>query len=369
MELRVAHACIAIIASTSSATLAACTNATLQPSTSPPSVAEATSTSTDTPTATTTPSATQVATSGPTLTPSNTPAPSLTPTPNPFAGYTIPELAARHFGGSQIYVTETVEQSLYFIRYLISYDSDSRLATGMMNVPYGPGPYPVIVVNHGYIDPAVYQPGLDSRPMADFFAAHGYVAIMPDYRGYAESTPGPNPMRIGYAIDVLNLVESIDSLDYLDAQRVGLVGHSMGGGIATYVMVLNQRISAFSLYGSMSADQATNWQHIHDTWSATSMNLFAQTYGTPTENPDGYAAISPINFLDRVSAPVNLHHGPLDTQVPIDWSEDLAARLRAVGVETNYYVYPQQGHTFRDPDLTTFLLRDLTLFDQYVKGE
>jgi dipeptidyl aminopeptidase/acylaminoacyl peptidase len=48
---------------------------------------------------------------------------------------------------------------------------------------------------------------------------------------------------------------------------------------------------------------------------------------------------------------------------------DLAQRLREAGVETQLYIYPEAGHTFGNPDLSTFLLRDLAFFDRYVKGE
>jgi len=319
------------------------------------------------PTATLSPAPT--ATQGPTPTAAATATPTPSPTPNPFAGYTIPELAARPYGGGDLYVAEELEQAAGFTRYRIEYISDTLIVTGLMNIPYGDdGPYPVIIANHGYIDPDDYVPGLDSRPMGDFFAQHGYATIMPDYRGYGGSDSGLNPLRIGYAIDVLNLIESLHLIIDLDPERVGVVGHSMGGGVSTYVMTLSDRVDAVSLYGSMSADQAANWQHIHDMWSPGTMDLFAQTYGTPDENPGGYASISPINYLERVSMPVNIHHGTLDSQVPVAWSIDLSERLLEAGVETQLYLYPDAGHTFRDTDLTTFLRRDLAFFDRTVKG-
>jgi dipeptidyl aminopeptidase/acylaminoacyl peptidase len=317
------------------------------------------------------PSATATQTHTPTVTntPAPTSAPTITPTPNPFAGYTIPELAARSYGGTDLYIVGEVEQAAGFTRYQVEWISDGIVVTGLMNIPIGEGPFPVIIANHGYIDPAVYVPGLDSRPMGDFFAQHGYATIMPDYRGYAGSDDGPNPMRIGYAMDVMNLVEMLHLIINLDPERVGVVGHSMGGGVSTYVMVLSDRVDAVSLYGSMSADQAANWQHIHDMWSPGGMEVVARTYGAPQENPEGYASISPINYLNLVSMPVNIHHGTLDDQVPIAWSVDLANRLSAAGAETTLYTYPDAGHTFRNPEMTTFLLRDLEFFDRYVKGE
>ena len=38
-------------------------------------------------------------------------------------------------------------------RYLITYRGDGERISGVMNVPDGKGPFPVLVLNHGYIDP------------------------------------------------------------------------------------------------------------------------------------------------------------------------------------------------------------------------
>ena len=46
-----------------------------------------------------------------------------------------------------------------YIRYQISYKSDELEISGIMNVPKGNGPFPVIITNHGFIDPRIYTLG------------------------------------------------------------------------------------------------------------------------------------------------------------------------------------------------------------------
>jgi dienelactone hydrolase len=314
-----------------------------------------------TPSPTATPTATRPAptprdafdTPTPTLTVSPTPS----PTPDPLAPYTITALAARTYGEGDILVREELDTEEPFQRYVIEYPSDGITVTGLMDVPYGEGPFPVVIVLHGYIAPERYRRGDDSLVVADYFARRGYAAIMPDYRGYMGAAGGPNPLRIPYAIDVLNLVESLDTLDALDATRVGLIGHSMGGGVAAYLMVLSERVDAVVLYGAMSADQAANWAYIGAHWSRYWMAFTAEQYGSPEADPARYAAISPISYLDRVHAPVQLHHGTADGEVPIEWSRDLAARLADEGVDVALYEYEGAGHTFFGADLGLFLER------------
>ncbi|GAB4481934.1 MAG: hypothetical protein Kow00124_30180 [Anaerolineae bacterium] len=301
--------------------------------------------------------------------PNLTVTPTATATPDPLAPYTIDALAARVFGESDILVRTVLNATLPFHQYIVEYESDGIPVTALANIPYGDGPFPVLIVLHGYIPPEEYYPGLDSRTLGDPYALAGYAVFMPDYRGYAGAAGGPNPLRIPYAVDVLNLIESLDTLDVLDEERVGVIGHSMGGGVASYVMVLSERVDAVVLYGSMSADQAVNWRYIGETWAPWWMELTAAQIGTPETNPQGYHDISPIHYLDRVRAPVQIHHGDHDDQVPVEWSRDLAERLAAAGVEVTYYEYPFAGHTFTGRERELLLERTLAFFDEHVRGD
>ena len=103
-----------------------------------------------------------------------TPFPSLTPlptetststpsaTPDPYEPLTIEFLSARDYGGGEIEVLEVMAENGWFTRYLIRYPSDGLWIYGFLNVPVpdgpaGPGPFPVIIALHGYIDPAIYN--------------------------------------------------------------------------------------------------------------------------------------------------------------------------------------------------------------------
>jgi len=52
--------------------------------------------------------------------------------------------------------------------------------TGVMHVPHGVGPFPVVILNHGYIPPSRYWSGADTWRAADYLARHGYLTIAPD---------------------------------------------------------------------------------------------------------------------------------------------------------------------------------------------
>ncbi|HLE15081.1 MAG TPA: alpha/beta fold hydrolase [Anaerolineales bacterium] len=316
-------------------------------------------------------SATPSATWTETLLPSITPTITHTPTPDPYAGWTIEYLANREYGGGELRIEDTLGDSSRFTRYLIAYPSDDLTIYGFMNVPKGEGPFPVIVAIHGYIDPGVYQTLDYTTGYADALARSGYLVLHPNLRGYPPSDDGDNLFRVGMAIDVLNLIELVKGqagqpgpLELADPQAIGLWGHSMGGGISTRVMTVSPDVDAVVLYGAMSGDEQKNYERIFNFFSNGTRGM--QELNSPAE---AFTRISPVNFLDRIEAAVSIHHGNQDTEVPLEWSEDLCNRLLELGKSVECYTYNKQPHTFRGEGDQLFVQRTIEFFDRILKDE
>ena len=73
-------------------------------------------------------------------------------------------------------------------------------------------------------------------------------------------------------------------------------------------------------------------------------------------------AISPINYLDRITAPISIHHSNADSTVPVAWSEDLCARLQAIDKPVECFFYNGLPHTFNGPGDTLFMERVIAFF-------
>ncbi len=312
---------------------------------------------------------------GPTATLSAAPTATAQPTlatENPLYLYTVDYLMQRGYDGGEIVKEALIARTEAYDEWSISYTTDENIrVTGLANIPHGEGPWPVIVLLHGGYDQSVYQPGDGTRNHADYFARNGYLTIAPDYRSYNNTEGSGSPLKIPWSVDALNLVEALDTLPEADAARVGLLGHSRGGGVASYPIVLSSRwpqIKAAVLYAPLSFDQAENWRRYVNYFGAEWPTFDAEKYGSPETNPEGYALVSPINYLDRVVIPVQIHHGTDDSVLPVEWSRELSARLDALGKTVDYYEYPEAGHTFYNEDYILFSRRALEFFDEYVKG-
>jgi uncharacterized protein len=317
------------------------------------------------PTLTTTPTA------SPTPYPTSTPVPRHTfatkPAPaDPLQPYYVDSLRTRPYTSGDIAIVAPLGRNSAFTSYMITYASDGLRITGLMNVPSGEGPFPVIILNHGYYDPASYVSGEGTQFFADAFARQGYLTLAPDYRIYGGSDKGPDPYRTGFAVDLVNLIVSVKSLPQARPDDIGLWGHSMGGGIALEALVINPPgLRAAALLAPMSGDIAENYSAI--VAARGSAPLGPDWAIAPQDNPNAYKQLSPINYLKYVSVPVQIHHGQSDPVVPPAWSVRLAQALTDAGKDAVFYLYPGAGHSFYDGTWNLCLARNLEFFNSILK--
>jgi dipeptidyl aminopeptidase/acylaminoacyl peptidase len=280
----------------------------------------------------------------------------------------IENLRLEKFIGKGIKIKRTLEEAPAFTRYLIEYDSRGLSISGMMNVPKGGGAFPAVILNHGHYENKKFSPGLGFKEAADIFARKGYVAVGSDFRNNGNSDRGENLFQhMGDLQDVLCLLEAVKELPYVDKQKIGMWGYSLGGWLTLKAAVINNEIKAIALFGSMSSYDADNY-HILKKWHAEVMGDVTKIFGTPEERPDNYARLSPVNFINDMSAKVIIHHGVKDTLTPYEWSQKLNETLGRKEKIVEFYTYPLQGHLLHGKAWDKAMERTVNFFDRYLKG-
>lgn len=293
--------------------------------------------------------------------------PADTPTPDPYWALTIEGLAARSYGGGQIVDLGLMGEAANFSRYLISYPSDNLAINGFIDIPSGDGPFPVIVLLHGYVEPSGYQVETYTARYAASFASAGFIVVHPNYRNYAPSDSGPNEFRVGFAVDVLNLVAELNAqagqpglLQSANPDAIFLWGHSMGGGIALRVLTVGADVQGAVVYGAMSGDERRNFEWIRDVLSEG--NRGNEELTVPEEI---IQLVSPINYYERITVPLSVHHGDLDEVVPPAWSAELCALLQSLGKSVECYSYHNMPHTFYGSLDELLIERSIEFFLRY----
>jgi dipeptidyl aminopeptidase/acylaminoacyl peptidase len=303
--------------------------------------------------------------------PTPTPAPP-TATPDPwaeYAPYTIEGLRARSYGdGGPIEIVRELESTPAFTRYLFAYGGDGLRLTGMLNRPRGDGPFPVVILAHGYYPLDVYETGNGTKTAADYLASRGFLTLSPDFRSHAGSDDAPNLFRAGHVIDTLNLIPLAQQLPDARPGPVGLWGHSNGGAVAAKVIAVSDQVAAAVIYAPASLTIEEDYAFREGRWRARAGQPPGRRSGVidrlevefpvrPDEAPDLYRRLSPLPYLQDVRAPVQIHWGTADETVPYKWPGDLLAGLQAAGKEVAYFEYPGQPHSFRGEANQLYLSR------------
>lgn len=259
-------------------------------------------------------------------------------------------LAAQQHRGDRLRVgtvhARTADYTSYDVRYRSSSTTprgvESYRITGVLNVPRGPGPFPAVVLAHGYIDPAIYVRGQGMERERDYLATRDYIALHVDYRNHAGSDDDPLfqvRMRLGYSADVINAVKALRSSPDVpvDDQRVFVFGRSMGGGVVLKALVAEPGLAQAAVaYSSVSSIERDNYDQFirPDPEDSDLRDVLARRHGTPEENPQFWRENSSRPYFERITEPVLLVHGRLDSTCPPRWAVATQRALRQAGVSS-----------------------------------
>jgi dipeptidyl aminopeptidase/acylaminoacyl peptidase len=330
-----------------------------------------------------------------TITPSPVPMSSATPPAIPTTEelifpYTIEGLREHDFQSGEIHIRKILGENDFFTSYLIDYPSDGLMISGVMQIPKGDGPFPVIVMNHGFFARSIYNTGDGTDRASAFLAQYGYITLASDYRSWGESDVGESLFYSGLVIDVINLVNAIPSIPKADPDRVGMWGHSMGGGVTMKVLTIDPRIKAAVLYSTVSADDADiigRWgmgcfgdialgEQVFGCNSAdvipADLPFDLQTaYHKTASDAEALKDVAAFYHVDHVTAPLQIHYGTEDGQIysgtPPEWSLKLTNGLRDAGRQVELYQYEGEGHSFVGEPWFIFMRRVLHFFDEIMK--
>ena len=328
-----------------------------------------------------------------TTTPVHTATPTITPTPTtppyPMYPYTLAGLRQRAYPSGTITLRRKLDLNGIYTRWLIDYPSDGLTVTGILQIPQGgPGPFPVIVLNHGYFNRWEYHSGDGADRLAEVLNNAGYITLSSDYRGWGGSSMGPSMFYTGLTVDVLNLIASIPSIPQADPSRVGMLGHSMGGGIASKVLAVDSgaHIRAAILYAPVSADDAdivARWGtgcigdaaiqtcYGADTLPDSMPAALTDAYLKAAADPQLLRETSPLYHLEWLTVPMQIHIGTADgkiiSAVPPEWSKKYYEALEKAQKPAQIFWYEDQGHSFIGDGRELFLQRIVMFFDRWVK--
>jgi len=242
----------------------------------------------------------------------------------------------------------------------ITYASDGLPVRGMLIKPRAPGTrkWPAILFNRGgngelgSITDNGLPCGLANTSCLDLvdlyqFAKAGFVIIASDYR-YQGATLKRDEWGGVEVDDVLNLVPALKSLDYVDPERIYMLGLSRGGTMTYLAIKRGISIKAAAVIGAVTDVKA--WVDARPDMGLVNGNQYIDGFANiwpDYEHRAGeyYRARSAVYWADQINVPVLILHSRTDRMVPVTQALRMAEALQESGKVYALHIYELDGHS------------------------
>jgi dipeptidyl aminopeptidase/acylaminoacyl peptidase len=211
--------------------------------------------------------------------------------------------------------------------------------------------YPVMLNVHGGPHAQYGETFFDE---AQVQSAAGFVVLMSNPRGgsgreqsWGQSILGPlhktAPGTGWGTVDVEDILAVLDAAleryPFCDGERVGMIGGSYGGFMATWLAGCHG-----DRFKAICSERAVNNMLTEEFTSDISTIFRVEVGPSPIDAPDEYARISPIRFVHNISVPMLILHSEQDYRCPISQAEELFVSMRLLGKDVTFYRFPGEGH-------------------------
>ena len=205
--------------------------------------------------------------------------------------------------------------------------------------------------------------------LVQFLANRGYAVLQPNFRG-----------STGYGKEFLNLGNGqwgtgdmqhdlTDGARWLveegiaDPDRIGIMGGSYGGYATLAGLAFTPDLYAAGVDIVGPSSIVTLLQSIPPYWKPIQA-IFDVRVGD-LEDPEDVERLesqSPLNFADRITAPLLVIQGANDPRVKKRESDQIVATLRDLDREVEYLVAPDEGHGFANEDNNLAMISRIEAF-------
>jgi len=232
-------------------------------------------------------------------------------------------------------------------------------------------PVPGLVLVHG-------GPGGQTRTgyraMVQHLVNHGYAVLGANNRGssgYGKTFFHLDDRKHGEE-DLQDIVHGrayLESLDWIDGDKVGIIGGSYGGYMVAAALAFEPE--AFDV--GIDIFGVTNWvrtlESIPPWWESFKESLYDEM-GDPATDAERHRRISPLFHTENIVKPTLVIQGANDPRVLQVESDELVAGIQANEVPVEYIVFPDEGHGFRKKINQISASNAYVRFlDTYLKGE
>jgi dipeptidyl-peptidase-4 len=263
---------------------------------------------------------------------------------DPYQGYAIPEISL-----GSIKAADGKTDIYYHLAKPTGFDPNKKYPAVIY--VYG-GPHSQMIKNNwlGSV-----------RGWSLYMAQMGYVVFSLDNRGtsnrgFAFESITHRQLGIVETADQLEGAKFLQSLPYVDAEKIGVHGWSYGGFMTSNLMLRHPETFKVGVAGGPVID----WKYYEIMYGERYMD-------TPEENPEGYENSNMNNLAGNLKGHFLLIHGDEDPTVV--WQNSLSFLKACIQARTypDYFIYPGHGHNMGGSDRVHLHEKITRYFEDYLK--
>ncbi|MES2276003.1 MAG: prolyl oligopeptidase family serine peptidase [Bacteroidota bacterium] len=198
-----------------------------------------------------------------------------------------------------------------------------------------------------------------------YYVSRGYLVFTPDIV-YSTGHPGKSTVN-----SVVSAANYLAKRPYVDAEHMGLSGHSHGGFETNY-LITHSNLFAAAVEGAGECDFISGYGGFYGELRSREFQYEIgqnRIGATLWQRPDLFLENSPVLKADQVTTPLLILHNKEDQAVPFSQGVELFTALRRLKKKVWLLQYDNSGHSLgsfkKDKDFT---IRMLQFFDYYLKG-
>jgi dipeptidyl aminopeptidase/acylaminoacyl peptidase len=229
---------------------------------------------------------------------------------------------------------------------------------------------PAIVRVHGGPGGQARMPYIAS---VQFLVNHGYAVLDVNNRGssgYGKTFFKADDQKHGREPlwDCVEAKKYLQTLDYVDAKKIGIMGGSYGG----YMVLAALAFKPEEFNAGVDIFGVSNWvrtlQSIPPYWESQRKSLYAEI-GDPNTQLDMLREISPLFHADKITKPLLVLQGANDPRVIKPESDEIVEAIKKKKGVVEYVVFDNEGHGFtKKANEIRGNKAILDFLDKYLKG-
>jgi hypothetical protein len=233
--------------------------------------------------------------------------------------------------------------------------TDKHKLYGMLHLPAAVcgAKHPAVIICHGFIGNKNGQHRLFVKA-ARALSSEGFAVLRFDFSGSGESTGDYKDITLTQQVEeAIKAIDFAEAHSSIDSNRIILLGHSMGGAIASTAVALDRRISRLVLWAPVARPHEDIVGIVGDAlYKHCLQNGVAEYQGFELgkEFFQSLSQVSPLENVKEYSGDVLIAHGSNDQDTPLynAYHYESALNMRQSG-RCKIEVIEGADHTFESP--------------------